>query len=69
MSWVGNDAAKDFYVRHHGTWSLLGKVRPSGDGFAATVFNSSKSIPVGEYATQEEAQVAAIGFIKLLMEK
>lgn len=66
MSWVGNDAAKDFYVRAHGSWALLAKVRPCGDGFAATVFNSSTSIPVGEYATQEEAKTAAVGFIKLL---
>jgi hypothetical protein len=69
MGWVGNDAAKDLYIRYDGTWHFLAKVRPRGDGFAAIVFNSSKSIPVGEYATQEEAQVAAIGFIKLLTEK
>lgn len=68
MGWVGNDAAKDFYVRHHDTWAFLAKVRPSRGGFTAIVFNSSKSIPVGEYATQEEAQVAAVGFIKLLTE-
>lgn len=66
MGWVGNDAAKDFYVRHHDTWAFLAKVRPSGDGFAANLIGVGE---VGvEYATQEEAQVAAVGFIKLLTE-
>lgn len=67
MGWVGNDAAKDLYGKHHGNWRFLAKVRPSGDGFAAILIGVGE---VGvEYATQEEAQVAAVGFIKLLTEK
>ena len=66
MSWVGNDAAKDLYERHDGTWRFLAKVRPSGNGFVANLIGVGE---VGvEYATQEEAQVAAVGFIKLLTE-
>jgi hypothetical protein len=65
MGWVGNDAAKDFYERYGGTWHFLAKVRPRRDEFVATLIGVGE---VGEYATQEEAQVAAVGFIKLLKE-
>ena len=67
MGWVGNDAAKDLYIRYDGTWHFLAKVRPRGDGFGATLIGVGE---VGvEYATQEEAQVAAVGFIKLLKQE
>jgi hypothetical protein len=70
MGWVGNDAAKDLYIRAENGWEFMAKVRPRGDGFGAIVFVNYRAIPVGvEYATQDEAQVAAMGFIKLLMEK
>jgi hypothetical protein len=72
MGWVGNDAAKDLYERSKTglDWEFMAKVRPRGDGFGAIVFVNYRAIPVGvEYATQDEAQVAAMGFIKLLMEK
>jgi hypothetical protein len=48
----------------------MAKVRPRGDGFGAIVFANYRAIPVGvEYATQDEAQVAAMGFIKLLKQE